>query len=425
MTTIYDACDQGNCVGHGHSHGHGHGHGHVLDEAKPLPSSKGRDITILYGSQTGTAQDVAEGLGRDAERYAIDAHVCAMDDIPRDLLPSLKLLVIVCSTTGDGTTPDNMKMNYRALLRKSLSPTYLAGVRFAIFGLGDSSYAKYNASARRLWVRMQQLGATPLLTNPGLGDDQEQLGYDAALEPWADALWTRLLAPDVLPLPPGVKPQRDGLMPPRFRVEEIGQPPIDNHAMQVDDAGVDDSGVYSSKHPYLAEISSISKVTPAEHFQDVRLVEIDLGNSGMTHPPGAVLSVLPRNLEPDAKDFCELLGLDPAQWVRLVRSQEHTRRCSSEIVVSLICASCVGTRDQFILHVVFHRCHRRKSGASQCQHAATCMGAHRYSSSSVVTLTFRDGLADRFLSRRHCSLWKTSTPSALRTLLRRKGCGMV
>ena len=327
----HDANTQGNCVsdghghdshGHGHGHGHGshgHGHGHSTGETKPLPSSKGRDITILYGSQTGTAQDVAEGLGRDAERYAIDAHVCAMDDVPRDALPSLKLVVIVCSTTGDGATPDNMKANYRALLRKSLPATFLAGVRFAIFGLGDSSYTKYNATARRLWVRLQQLGATPLLTAPGLGDDQEQLGYDAALEPWAEALWTRLLASDALPLPPGVTPQRDGLMPPRFRVELIDQPPSGGAAMQVDDAGDGYSGVYSSKNPYLAEISNIERVTPAEHFQDVRLVRIELGNSGMTHPPGAVLSIMPRNLETDAKAFCEMAGLDAAQWVRLVR----------------------------------------------------------------------------------------------------------
>jgi sulfite reductase alpha subunit-like flavoprotein len=166
---------------------------------------------------------------------------------------------------------------------------------------------------------MQQLGATPLLTAPGLGDDQEQLGYDAALEPWSEALWTRLLASDALPLPAGVVPKRDGLMPPRFRVEMIDQPPPAADAMRVDDVELKDSAVYSSKHPYLAEISSINRVTPVDHFQDVRLVQIELGNSGITHPPGAVLSIMPRNLETDATAFCEMAGLDPGQWIRLVR----------------------------------------------------------------------------------------------------------
>ena len=255
-----------------------------------------------------------------------------MDDIARDALPTHQLLVIVCSTTGDGTTPDNMKATYRSLLRKSLPPTYLAGVRFAIFGLGDSSYAKYNATARRLWVRLQQLGATPLLTDPGLGDDQEQLGYDAALQPWSEALWTRLLFPDALPLPANVTPQREGLLPPRFKVENI-DPPIYGAAagdpMQTDDdddgSEAADGGVYSSKRPYLAEVTSVTRVTPPDHFQDVRLVEIDLGDSGLAHPPGAVVSMMPRNLEGEAVAFCSVVGLDPEQWVRLVPTAEKWR----------------------------------------------------------------------------------------------------
>ena len=107
---------EGNCV----TDGHAHGHGHAEPSALPLPPSHGRELTILYGSQTGTAQDVAEGLGRSAERYAIDATVCAADDVEPSRLPQLALLVVVCSTTGDGATPDNMKTIYRSLLRKSL-----------------------------------------------------------------------------------------------------------------------------------------------------------------------------------------------------------------------------------------------------------------------------------------------------------------
>eukprot|EP01050_Picozoa_sp_SAG11_P053011 SAG11_NODE_31038_length_295_cov_1.051020_1_plen_52_part_10 len=46
-----------------------------------------------------------------------------------------------------------MRATYRALLRKSLPPDFLGASSFAIFGLGDSGYAKYNAVARRMWVR--------------------------------------------------------------------------------------------------------------------------------------------------------------------------------------------------------------------------------------------------------------------------------
>ena len=318
---------EGNCVTGDNAHSHGHGH--AEPSALPLPPSHGRELTILYGSQTGTAQDVAEGLGRSAERYAIDATVCAADDVEPSRLPQLALLVVVCSTTGDGATPDNMKTIYRSLLRKSLPAGWLSAVRFAIFGLGDSSYAKYNAVARRLWVRLQQLGASPLLPAPGLGDDQEQLGYDAALQPWSESLWSRLLEPDALPLPAGTAPQLTGLLPPRFAVENI-DPPSAPAAAAAAAPAAEAGGAYSSKRPYLAEVCSISRVTPPSHFQDVRLVEIDLGDSGLSHPPGAVLSMMPRNLPPAAFAFCELLGLDPEQWVRLIPSAPKWRESLPE-----------------------------------------------------------------------------------------------
>ena len=44
------------------------------------------------------------------------------------------------------------------LLRKSLLANSLSSLQYSIFGLGDSSYAKFNAVARRLNTRLNQLG---------------------------------------------------------------------------------------------------------------------------------------------------------------------------------------------------------------------------------------------------------------------------
>eukprot|EP01051_Picozoa_sp_SAG22_P024854 SAG22_NODE_7083_length_778_cov_2.849779_1_plen_222_part_10 len=177
------------------------------------------ELLILYGSQTGTAQDVAEEAARQAERYWIDARALPMDAVGPAALPGQRLLVLIMSTTGQGETPDNMKRTYKGLLRKSLPADFLGGVSFAIFGLGDSNYEKFNAVSRRLWVRLQQLGAVPLLPEPGLGDDQAALGYDEALEPWLAKLWNRLLEPDALPLPAGKAVLDDGhLATPRLAI---------------------------------------------------------------------------------------------------------------------------------------------------------------------------------------------------------------
>jgi sulfite reductase alpha subunit-like flavoprotein len=72
-----------------------------------------------------------------------------------------------------------------------------------VLGLGDSSYTKFNFAAKRLHKRLLQLGAQSLIPL-GLGDDQHDLGYDAAADPWIDSLWTNLLL--IHPLPNRVQP---------------------------------------------------------------------------------------------------------------------------------------------------------------------------------------------------------------------------
>ena len=50
--------------------------------------------------------------------------------------------MFVCSTTGQGDEPDNMKKTWRFLLRKSLPPDSLGHSKVAVLGLGDSAYQK-------------------------------------------------------------------------------------------------------------------------------------------------------------------------------------------------------------------------------------------------------------------------------------------
>lgn len=52
-----------------------------------------------------------------------------------------------------------MKNFLKFLLIKELPSDSLAGLNFTLFGLGDSGYAKFNATARKLYQRLIQLGA--------------------------------------------------------------------------------------------------------------------------------------------------------------------------------------------------------------------------------------------------------------------------
>lgn len=48
---------------------------------------------------------------------------------------------------------------------RGLPGDLLKGMRFAVFGLGDSGYTKYNATARKLHARLLQLGASELVSS--------------------------------------------------------------------------------------------------------------------------------------------------------------------------------------------------------------------------------------------------------------------
>lgn len=80
-----------------------------------------------------------------------------------------KLVVFVIATTGDGEPPQTMLNAWRFLLRRDLPPGSLSGLKFTVFGLGDSSYSLFNAMAKKLTQRLLDLGAQ-LFHKVGLGD---------------------------------------------------------------------------------------------------------------------------------------------------------------------------------------------------------------------------------------------------------------
>jgi sulfite reductase alpha subunit-like flavoprotein len=258
-------------------------------------------LVVLYGSQSGCAQEVAERIASEAHQlqHFTDVLCMAMDNFDRRKLPMQNLVVFVCSTTGQGETPDNMKGLYRFLLRRDLPTDSLSSLNYAVFGLGDSSYPLFNAVARRLHQLLMNLGAHPLVER-GLGDDQAPGGPNEALEPWLTQLWVFLR--HMYSLPPPINPKSiDALGELKYHVQlHKGQmpnlpstgsiPPFFQHTI-------------SEYTPVHIQLLSNKRLTPISHFQDVRQIEFQLpqhqaeSNATAFHYlPGDVLFVHPRNI---------------------------------------------------------------------------------------------------------------------------------
>lgn len=215
--------------------------------------------------------------------------VVSMDKYPIPNLIQEAYVVLIAATTGQGDEPDNMRGFWRFLLRKNLPPTSLVKVAgFAVFGLGDSSYKKFNYAAIKLHKRLGQLGAK-FVAGLGLADDQHPLGVDGALEPWLDALWTNLLVR--IPLPPSL-----GIIPstvrasPRFAVtvHPTGSPAATEAATST--AARPNAPATAVAAPMVRN----DRMTAGDHFQDVRHVTFETGEA-LPHAPGDVLYMMPRN----------------------------------------------------------------------------------------------------------------------------------
>lgn len=110
---------------------------------------------ILFGTESGNAEMVAEDLATELGG-APGAEIADMTDFdPADFTPT-DSYIVVCSTHGDGELPSGARPLFDAL--EDQRPD-LTGIRYSIFGLGDSSYETYSHGSEIIDELLRDLGA--------------------------------------------------------------------------------------------------------------------------------------------------------------------------------------------------------------------------------------------------------------------------
>ena len=149
-----------------------------------LLSSGDRTLNIMFGSQSGNSEELAAKFAKRASDYGLEATVHDMDGFDLSSLSSMKRVLIICSTWGEGDMPDNAEELW--LEASSDSASRLDETFFSVLALGDTSYELFCQSGKDWDERLEQLGATRLF-----GRVDCDVDYDAAAEAWAlDALAT-------------------------------------------------------------------------------------------------------------------------------------------------------------------------------------------------------------------------------------------
>jgi len=145
-------------------------------------------IQILIGSVYGGAEQVAEIA---AEQLRELGHQVSLNTYarPEDLTRDADEILLLChSNTGSGELPDNIQPIYLHITRDY---PRIAGKRYGVINLGDSSYSTFNEAGRMLDAAFADLGAVrigePLVIDACIGDDADTMAREWISE------WVKLL----------------------------------------------------------------------------------------------------------------------------------------------------------------------------------------------------------------------------------------
>lgn len=117
-------------------------------------------ITILVGSQTGNALNLAQGIASQLSEEGFDNDCFPMDQIDPETIHELQKLLIVTSTYGDGEAPDNAS-EWLSFLK--FSELDLSHIEYAVLGLGDNYYPHFCQCAKDFDQYLGRHGARSLL----------------------------------------------------------------------------------------------------------------------------------------------------------------------------------------------------------------------------------------------------------------------
>lgn len=141
------------------------------------------NISILYGTETGNAENVAQELAQTlAGEHAVQ--IRDLDDCEVDALDD-ELVLIVLSTYGEGDYPRSAKAFAEQI--ESAHPQ-LARVRYAVFGLGDRQYGEtFGRASERLDALLHSLGAQRAAPR-GVHDASGQAYPEDVANDWLEAV---------------------------------------------------------------------------------------------------------------------------------------------------------------------------------------------------------------------------------------------
>ncbi|UOG09450.1 assimilatory sulfite reductase (NADPH) flavoprotein subunit [Bacillus altitudinis] len=225
--------------------------------ASAQPVSK--DVTVLYGSQTGNSEGLAKKTAQHLEEKGFQVTLSSMSDFKPNNLKKINNLLVIVSTHGEGDPPDNA-LSFHEYVHGRRAPK-LDHLSFSVLSLGDSSYEFFCQTGKEFDERFEELGGTRLFDRVDC-----DLDYDEPFSEWLQGVASSLSEGEAASLPQ-------------------------------ESAGANNQAVseYSRTNPFNAEVLENINLNGRGSNKETRHLELSLEGSGLVYEPGDSLGIYPTN----------------------------------------------------------------------------------------------------------------------------------
>ncbi len=218
-----------------------------------------KDVTVLYGSQTGNSEGLAKKTAQHLEEKGFQVTLSSMSDFKPNNLKKINNLLVIVSTHGEGDPPDNA-LSFHEYVHSRRAPK-LDHLSFSVLSLGDSSYEFFCQTGKEFDERFEELGGTRLFDRVDC-----DLDYDEPFSEWLQGVASSLSEGEAVSLPQ-------------------------------ESAGANNQAVseYSRTNPFYAEVLENINLNGRGSNKETRHLELSLEGSGLVYEPGDSLGIYPTN----------------------------------------------------------------------------------------------------------------------------------
>ncbi|KIK27458.1 hypothetical protein PISMIDRAFT_186079, partial [Pisolithus microcarpus 441] len=284
------------------------GHGNPRNFISKMKDGKKR-IVIFYGSQTGTAEEYAIRLAKEAKtKFGLTSLVCDPEEYDfenLDQVPDDCCVFFVMATYGEGEPTDNAVQLMQNLEDESFEFSSgshrLDGLKYVVFALGNKTYEHYNAIGRKVDSLLTDMGATRI-GERGEGDDDKSMEEDY-LE-WKDGMWKAFS--EIM----GVEEGQGGDTA-DFAVTELDSHPFEKVYLGELSARAltRTKGIYDGKNPYPSAVKHSRELFQVGAERNCVHAELDIEGSGITYQHGDHVGIWPSNPDVEVDRMLCVLGL--------------------------------------------------------------------------------------------------------------------